>query len=105
MMADKPKTTDEISFGPELEPGVRIARRRRDGETRDVLVTAAGDGVPIQPGSELATFEQQGQCDEDGTRWHTITSSYRHGPAQVATPKYREGYDRIFGKKQPVGQA
>lgn len=104
-MTAKPKPTDEIAFGPEIEPGVRVARRRSDGRTRNVLVTAAQDGVPVQPGSELATFDQQRKCDEDGTRWHTITSSYKQGPAQVATPKYREGYDRIFGKKQPVGQA
>lgn len=27
------------------------------------------------------------------------------GPSQVATPAYRENWDTLFGKKQPVGQA
>jgi hypothetical protein len=27
------------------------------------------------------------------------------GPAQVATPAYRENWDTLFGKKQTVGQA
>lgn len=27
------------------------------------------------------------------------------GPAKVTSEKYREGYDRIFGTKPPVGQA
>ena len=27
------------------------------------------------------------------------------GPAQVATPAYRDHWETLFGKKQPVGQA
>ena len=27
------------------------------------------------------------------------------GPAQVATPAYRENWDTLFGKRHPVGQA
>jgi hypothetical protein len=50
---------------------------------------------PTCPKTEEAwgSFEDRGQdttCD---------------GPAQVATPAYREGYDRIFGTKPAVGQA
>lgn len=29
----------------------------------------------------------------------------RGGPAQVATARYRDNYETIFGKKQTVGQA
>jgi hypothetical protein len=44
------------------------------------------------------------EYEEDG--WHDIETVYRvsDGPAQVATPAYRAGYDRIFGKKE-VGLA
>lgn len=99
----KPKP-DEICFGPEIEPGIRVAKRRCNGQIKHVKVAAVSDGEPIDPGSELATFDEQGRL-EDGERWHTITSSYIHGPPQVATPAYRDGYDRIFGRKQEVGQA
>ena len=27
------------------------------------------------------------------------------GPAQVATPAYRDNWETLFGKRQPVGQA
>jgi len=32
-------------------------------------------------------------------------ASSSSGPAQVSTPKYREGWDQIFGSKKTVGQA
>lgn len=94
---------DEINFGPEIAPGVRAAMRRQgdSGEMRPVRVTVARDGAPVPPGAELAQVD--GPC-VDG--WHGITSLFGgDGPAQVATPAYRDGYDRIFGKKQNVGLA
>ncbi|MHB8107885.1 MAG: hypothetical protein ACYDH4_10755 [Candidatus Cryosericum sp.] len=33
------------------------------------------------------------------------TKFVESGPAQVATQVYRDGYETIFGKKAPVGQA
>jgi hypothetical protein len=56
------------------------------------------DGQPIPEGAELI---QVGA--EDGEGWRDVTTVYkseRSGPAQVATPAYREGYDRIFGKQK-----
>jgi hypothetical protein len=49
--------------------------------------------------------------DEDG--WREAETLYSgpaqkaggDGPAQVATKEYREGYDRIFGKRGEVGLA
>jgi len=32
-------------------------------------------------------------------------ASKSSGPAQVATDQFREGWDRIFGSRQPVGEA
>ena len=99
-MKEKPR--DEINIGPELAPGVHAAMRRKDdGEMRPVRVTIAKDGAPVPPGAELAHVSGQ---STDG--WHKITTLFGgDGPAQVATPEYREGYDRIFGKKQKVGLA
>lgn len=36
---------------------------------------------------------------------HDTGGSPQSGPAQVATPAYRENWDTIFGTKKPVGQA
>jgi hypothetical protein len=91
---------DEIWFGPEIEPNVYAGLRRTpDGEVKQVTCAPMQSGSPMRLGSELA---HAGDASEDG--WRPLTSIYKHGPAQVATPRYREGYDRIFGK-QKVGLA
>lgn len=100
-MSEKKREHDEIWFGPEIEPGVYAALRRTpDGEVRQVRCASMQSGAPLRLGAELASVSEPA---EDG--WCPLTSLYRHsGPAQVATPAYREGYDRIFGK-QKVGLA
>jgi hypothetical protein len=96
----KPKPTDEISIGPEIAPGAHLALRRQGDEIREVVIRPAKDGEPLRPNSELAHV---GAPRDD--HWRDLTSIYKSGPAQVATPAYREGHDRIFGKKQKVGLA
>ena len=95
-------TRDELCFGPEIAPGVHSALRRSpDGEVRQVAVRVAEDGVPVNSG-ELA------QLDDDSCecgQWRKITTIYKAGPAQVATPAYRKNYDGVFGKKRAVGEA
>lgn len=57
----------------------------------------------LTPGSEVVDIEEH-----DGR--HMAKTIYKvplaagEGPAQVATPAYRDGYDRVFGK-QKVGLA
>jgi len=99
----KTKPTDEIAIGPEVSPGVRSALRRKDGVTKQVFVKLAKEGESIHQGTELAMVGDP-TGDNDGAHWHALTSVYKGGPAQVATPAYRDGYDRIFGK-QKVGSA
>lgn len=97
----KKREHDEIYFGPEIEPGVYAGLRRTpDGEVRQVKCAPMRSGAPLRLNSELAHVDEP---SEDG--WHPLTSVYKSGPAQVASPEYREGYDRIFGKKQKVGLA
>jgi hypothetical protein len=93
---------DEIQIGPELSPGVHLGLRRTpDGTVTRVTCSPSEDGVPLAPGAEVVDVET---AAEDG--WHKLTSLYKMtGPAQVATTAYREGHDRIFGKKQKVGLA
>lgn len=96
-------TRDELCFGPEIAPGVHSALRRSpDGEVRQVAVRVAEDGVPVNTG-ELAQLDDD-SC-ECGGGWRKITTIYKAGPAQVATPQYREGYDRIFGGKRKMAEA
>jgi chemotaxis response regulator CheB len=97
----KPAPPDEIAIGPEISPGVYAALRRRNGEVQRVLVRLAQDGKPIQPGSELVIV---GDSSCECGHWRKLESvcGERSGPAQVTTPAYRDGYDRIFGK-QKVG--
>lgn len=106
----KPK--EEIAFGPEVAPGVRLAlRRHADGEMQEVLVRSVRDGEPLLPGAEVAIVGAP-SCGCEGGHRHELTPLYKYGaeraiegPAQVATPAYREGHDRIFGKKTLVGLA
>jgi hypothetical protein len=89
---------DQIRFGSEIEPGRGAAIRRHDGGLGVGTFMEVKDGQPIPEGAELI---QVGAEDSDG--WRDVTTVYkseRSGPAQVATPKYREGHDRIFGKQK-----
>jgi hypothetical protein len=47
------------------------------------------DGEPITPGFELAMPDETG-------RLRRVEGLPRSGPAQVATPEYRAGWERIF---------
>ena len=47
--------------------------------------------------------------DDDGFEHHPDCPLYREskedGPAKVNSEAYRRGWETIFGKKQPVGEA
>jgi len=91
------KTKDQMRLGH----GAAI--RRQDGKLSVGTFVEVKEGQPIPEGYELIRVGAEG---EDG--WRDVTSIYggeRSGPAQVATPAYREGYDRIFGKKPVIGEA
>ncbi len=105
------KKTDKtrISLGPVIGPNARLARCERDGNVRTVVVKKAHDGVPLHDGVELASVENPDcMCGH----WQDVTPLYggesratESGPAQVANEAYRDGHDRIFGKKPTVGLA
>ncbi len=95
---------DRIQYGDELASGEREAIiQRATGETVHGLVGDLKDGHPIPFGADV--IETASEADADG--WHDVSTLYKsplNGPPQVATPAYRAGYDRIFGK-QKVGEA
>ena len=93
------KKSDEIRFGRQVDRDTHLAvRRDADGNEREVVVRKPKDGTPVGPRTEILSVSPK--C-HDG--WHAVQTIY--GPPQVATPAYREGYDRIFGKKPDVGVA
>lgn len=93
----KPK--DRVCIGPDLSERSRLAVRDRDGRLDTMIFRETKSGEPIPPGAE---FVRVGP-DRDG--WRDVETIYKTGgPAQVATPAYRDGYDRIFGK-QKIGLA
>jgi len=92
---------DQLRIGAEIAPNTRLVERR--GERNGVgTLMPLREGQPIPEGSELVKITP----GED--EWHDVETLYRHeslsGPPQIATPAYRDGYDRIFGK-QKVGLA
>lgn len=98
---------DQVRLGAEIGPNTRLVERRVGGRIAQGTLTPVRDGQPLTPGTELVKLTP----GED--EWHDIETLYRHeqiepalsGPPQVATPEYRKGYDRIFGKKPAVGLA
>jgi hypothetical protein len=108
----------KIRLGPELEGGRRLAFRRTDDGVSVGTLGPTKDGQPLPTGAELVQITNE----HDPEGWHDMKVLYKHeadaetyvpgvpqkephsGPPQVATPAYRAGYDRIFGK-QKVGLA
>lgn len=107
-----------IKIGPEINDRTRSVLIDKEDGLFVGTITTARDGQPIQDGQELVQIDRACQ---DG--WHDAETLYTYGedtsvdsgnaasvlptsgPAQVATPAYRAGYDRIFGKKTAVGVA
>ena len=97
----KPK--NEISLGPEIGPNERWAMRRNGDELTLGTLAPLKEGKPLRENAEIVAFK-----DAEYHDWQDVEVLYKNmsgGPAQVATPAYRENYDRIFGKKPTVGVA
>lgn len=108
-MTKKNTKTDRVSLGPVIGPNARLAMRETDGNVEPIVVRRVLDGEPIHDGTEVAAIENPNcGCGH----WQDVNPIYKRegratesGPAQVATPEYRVGYDRIFGKRPTVGLA
>lgn len=95
-----------MCLGPEMARGVRAYVRH----TADCRVKA-GMIRPVREGESLVGG---GVCLEHkkGDVYAVVhevppmaAADERSGPAQVSTKDYRKGWDRIFGSRQPIGEA
>jgi hypothetical protein len=86
---------DQVRFESENHATIR----RQDGRVEVGTFHEMREGQPMPDGAELVQIDYR-----PNSEWHDSKTLYKNGPSQVATPKYREGYDRIFGKKE-VGLA
>ena len=81
------------NYGP--TPVVKV---RGDGTKSMTVSFPLREGRPLPPGAEH--FVHVG-----GGEYRKMALGGGQGPAQVATEDYRQGWETIFGKKQPVGEA
>jgi hypothetical protein len=99
-MSDKSKKPDEsedtIVLGPKLSCGHHLAIRERNGEPIALgSALSIKDPSQVPEGSEVFTKRADGVYRRVG----------HAGPALVASPEFKDGWERIFGGKQEVGQA
>lgn len=108
-MAKTPKI-DRVHLGPYVGSNTRVAVRDCGDSSHLAFVSPAPDGTPIPDHADLIRL---GEPDSESGGWQDVTTLYGSGdrrattggPAQVATDAYRDGHDRIFGKKPTVGLA
>ncbi len=87
--------------GPPIPGGRVCLRHTADHKLAVGALVEVPEGSPIPENAHVV--EQEDGVLKVGPSVAELKAS--HGPAQVATPAYREGHDRIFGKKPTVGLA
>ena len=77
--------------------GSFTVERHRNGETELGVLQTGVEGRPIPPGVELLDISRRGDTDTyDARVMYKMAGG--NGPAQVATPKYKAGWDAVFSK-------
>lgn len=100
MSNDKCKKGDVLYAGPAGPNGTfPFIRHLPDHKTEMGIAKPVKNGEPLHGGAVLL----EARPDEPGT--FDVHSVDAGGPPKVTSDDYREGWDRIFGGKQPVGQA
>lgn len=103
-MADEKKSCegeDILFMGGEVAPGQRACLRHRPDHSIEPGVVADLETLESTDNAELLVMRKEGPV-------YKVVSSQplsHSGPAHVASENYRDGWDRIFGGKTPVGQA
>lgn len=94
--------------GPELPNGDRLCVEHKEGhELRAGVMHMAKEGEPMPDDAvvikpmEGTPFYEVGESVAD----LKAGAAGAKGPAKVNSAAFRDGYDRIFGKRAEVGQA
>lgn len=69
-----------------------------DGSRRLTSARPVKDGEDLR-GLHLVEIDREAGEDSDGYFRASTVYDGRSGPAQVASPKYRDGWDRIFDRE------
>lgn len=96
---------DVLKLGPEMADGRRpFIRHGADHSIRAGVASPIQDGASIPQGVDVVALEHL-EGDEYKVTPMLEQSSTRKGPAKVSSQAYRSGWEALFGKKNPVGQA
>lgn len=93
-MSDQKKTDELHVRSYDVSTGTYEGVRKRTGE-EDIgcYLEPMRPGVPLQEGEEILSVA----ADRPGVL--KLQSMYKHkGPARVASPAYRDGWEATFGK-------
>lgn len=96
---------DFIIPGPVLPNGNQLVLRHCEDHSVE-----AGVLIPMEDGKSLPEEARPVVQDSDGylrldQSIAEMRECSRKGPAKVATESYRSGWESVFGRKAPVGQA
>ncbi len=94
---------DIVQVGPRLPNGSFLGVRHLPDHTRELgEIRSLEDGKPLDDGALLLS-EREGEDVLDVVSGGTVADLKQGtlpGGGQVATPAYREGYDRTFGSRK-----
>jgi hypothetical protein len=91
---------DFVHIGPPLPNGFApCLRHRPDHTTEMALIGPTKEGESVD--GEIISLSPR----EQGGFHVKVLHDNRKGPSKAVTRAYRNGWDNIFGKRQPVGQA
>lgn len=98
-MKPKPLPEDTLVMGPDLGQGRRPYVRQNEEGVGFGVMRPVKDGEPLT--EDAFVVEHQGP----GPVYKVTPVFEKSSKTKPATPDYRKGWDRIFGRKQTVGQA
>lgn len=99
MSKDEQKCADgdyAIGLGVEFNGGQLAMHHGGDHSVGLSVLRKPVEGKALAPGQRFMRRQPDGRY---------VPIAPRQGPAQVATPAYRDGWEGVFGAKRAVGQA
>jgi hypothetical protein len=100
------KGKDLVRLGdPVGERVCPFIRHKADCSIQTGFLRKARDGEPLSAGAVQLGNPQGDGVYEVLDEVAPVVALDHSGPAQVASDAYRDGWDGIFGKRQPVGEA